>query len=49
MLILIDFYNKYGYLDKWKNFVMWDVLVELEIGVILKRIYCNKDFIVLFE
>ena len=28
-----------------KNLVLWDVPEELEIGVIPKRIYCNKDLI----
>lgn len=28
-----------------KNLVLWDVPTELEIGVIPKRIYCNKDLI----
>lgn len=28
-----------------KNLVLWDVPSELEIGVIPKRIYCNKDLI----
>lgn len=27
------------------NLILWDVPVELEIGVIPKRIYCNKDLI----
>lgn len=27
------------------NLVLWDVPVELEIGVIPKRIYCNKDVV----
>lgn len=26
-----------------KNMILWDVPAELEIGVIPKRIYCNKD------
>ena len=28
-----------------KNLVLWDVPSELEIGVIPKKIYCNKDLI----
>ena len=28
------------------NLVLWDVPAELEIGVIPKRIYCNKDMVV---
>lgn len=38
--------KKYGQPDqanKW--LVLWDVPTELEIGVIPKRIYCNKDLI----
>jgi D-alanyl-D-alanine carboxypeptidase len=27
------------------NLVLWDVPAELEIGIIPKRIYCNKDMI----
>ena len=27
------------------NLVLWDVPTELEIGIIPKRIYCNKDLI----
>ena len=30
--------------NKW--LVLWDVPVELEIGFIPKRIYCNKDLVV---
>lgn len=29
-----------------KNMVMWDVATELEIGVIPKRLYCNKDIVI---
>lgn len=28
-----------------KSLVLWDVPAELEIGVIPKRIYCNKDLV----
>lgn len=28
-----------------KNLVLWDVPTELEIGVIPKKIYCNKDMV----
>jgi len=28
-----------------KNMVMWDVPAELEIGVVPKRLYCNKDIV----
>lgn len=43
-------YEKYGdplapgFAGKWLT--MWDVPAELEIGVIPKRIYCNKDLII---
>jgi hypothetical protein len=40
-----EFYEKYGHPSKLNNIVMWDVPPELEIGVIPKRIYCNKDLI----
>jgi hypothetical protein len=37
--------KKYGdpTLEKWM--VLWDVPTELEIGMIPKKIYCNKDMI----
>lgn len=37
--------KKYGEPEKENNMVLWDVPTELEIGVIPKRIYCNKDLI----
>ena len=41
--------KKYGQPDllatQSKNMVMWDVPAELEIGVIPKKIYCNKDMV----
>jgi len=37
--------KKYGDPVKESNMVLWDVPVELEIGVIPKRLYCNKDII----
>jgi len=38
--------NKYGEPTiNNKNLVLWDVPTELEIGVIPKRIYCNKDMV----
>lgn len=37
--------KKYGEPEKHNNMVLWDVPTELEIGVIPKRIYCNKDLI----
>jgi hypothetical protein len=37
--------KKYGNPDKENNMTLWDVPTELEIGVIPKRIYCNKDMV----
>lgn len=36
---------KYGDPTKEKNMILWDVPAELEIGVIPKRLYCNKDIV----
>jgi len=41
-----DCLNKYGEPSPSnKNLTVWDVPTELEIGVIPKKIYCNKDLI----
>jgi len=37
--------KKYGDPSKESNMVVWDVPTELEIGVIPKKIYCNKDMV----
>lgn len=37
---------KYGNPEKESNMILWDVPTSLEIGVIPKRLYCNKDIIV---
>ena len=37
--------RKYGDPTLEKNMVVWDVPANLEIGVIPKRLYCNKDLI----
>lgn len=37
--------RKYGDPTLQNNLVMWDVPTELEIGIIPKRIYCNRDLI----
>lgn len=37
--------KKYGDPTLEKSMILWDVPTELEIGVIPKRIYCNKDFV----
>lgn len=36
---------KYGDPKLEKSMVLWDVPSELEIGVIPKKIYCNKDLV----
>lgn len=36
---------KYGNPEKESNMVVWDVPAELEIGVIPKKLYCNKDLV----
>jgi hypothetical protein len=38
--------SRYGAAYKESNMVLWDVPTELEIGVIPKRIYCNKDMLI---
>ena len=37
--------KKYGTPENQKSMVLWDVPTELEIGVIPKKIYCNKDLV----
>tara|TARA_R110000868_G_scaffold280613_1_gene540991 strand:+ start:1452 stop:1868 length:417 start_codon:yes stop_codon:yes gene_type:complete len=37
--------KKYGDPNLQKSMVLFDVPTELEIGLIPKRIYCNKDFV----
>lgn len=37
--------KKYGEPSLEKNMNVWDVPTELEIGVIPKKIYCNKDLV----
>ena len=37
--------KKYGDPTKERFMVLWDVPTDLEIGVIPKRLYCNKDII----
>lgn len=42
-----DCFKKYGDPRTNKNFMtMWDVPAELEVGVIPKKLYCNKDLVV---
>ena len=38
-------FAKYGNPEKQKNMVIWDVPTHLEIGVIPKKIYCNRDMV----
>jgi hypothetical protein len=38
-------FAKYGAPALEKYMVLWDVPAELELGVIPKRLYCNKDMI----
>lgn len=38
--------KKYGNPILEKNMVVWDVPSNLEIGIIPKKIYCNKDMII---
>ena len=45
LLTSADCLKKYGPPELEKSMVLWDVPAELEIGVIPKRIYCNKDMI----
>lgn len=36
---------KYGAPEKQSAMVIWDVPTELEIGVIPKKLYCNRDMV----
>ena len=45
MLTASQCYKKYGAPTDEKFMVLWDVPKDLEIGVIPKKIYCNKDMI----
>jgi len=48
MITAKDCYAKYGNPDKtfeFKWMTLWDVPTELEIGVIPKKLYCNKDIV----
>lgn len=46
MLTAEDCRKKYGEPKKENNLAMWDVPSHLEIGVIPKKLYCNKDLII---
>jgi len=45
LLTSADCLKKYGSPESEKAMTLWDVPKELEIGVIPKRLYCNKDMI----
>lgn len=45
LLTSSDCLKKYGSPESEKSMVLWDIPPELEIGVIPKRLYCNKDLI----
>jgi hypothetical protein len=45
MVTSSDCIKKYGQPEAHKNMTVWDIPTELEIGVIPKRLYCNKDII----
>ena len=45
LLTHIDCLQKYGEPQLEKSMILWDVPSYLEIGVIPKKIYCNKDMI----
>ena len=45
ILTSVECVTRYGSPELEKNMILWDVPPLLEIGVIPKRIYCNKDMI----
>lgn len=45
MITSKDCLQKYGDPNLQRNMVVWDVPTELEVGVIPKKLYCNKDLI----
>lgn len=45
MITSHDCLHHYGLPTLERNMVLWDVPHELEIGVIPRRIYCNKDLV----
>lgn len=38
-------FKKYGDPELEKNMILWDIPTELEVGIIPKKLYCNKDLI----
>lgn len=45
MVTAAECLTKYGQPAKEQNLTLWDVPAELEVGVIPKKIFCNKDLI----
>lgn len=45
MLTSAQCLKKYGDPSLEKGMVLWDIPTELEIGVIPKRLYCNRDMV----
>jgi hypothetical protein len=45
MLTSAQCLRKYGAPELEKFMVLWDVPTEIEVGVIPKKLYCNKDMI----
>ena len=45
MLTSQDCITRYGDPEKESNMVLWDIPPALEVGVIPKRLYCNKDLV----
>ena len=43
LLTSADCLKRYGPPEAEKHMVLWDIPTEMEIGVIPKRLYCNKD------
>lgn len=45
LLTSADCLSRYGEPEREAHMTLWDVPPELEIGVIPKRIYCNRDLV----
>ena len=45
MLTSAQCFNKFGPPEQERGMILWDVPAELEVGVVPKRIYCNKAMI----
>jgi hypothetical protein len=46
MVTSLQALRKYGNPENQTSMILWDVPTNLEIGVIPKKIYCNKDMVV---